>query len=717
MSDIPHDGRYEQIRRLYLELLGREPDPGGIAHYHASGWPIGHISGLIEMSAERRAHLEGQRGGVCVIGNPDTTDGLGLVARELGSAFEGGRFLSGFEPWWRSPLVRHARLVVLAMPPPLIAWPLEGEWPEARVVWYTMFEATRVPESWVERLSRASRVYVTTDAVLNAMLRSGVRVPIEVAGYGGPVREASITREPLRLRFGLLATAIHRKNIPDTIRAFIAVRSHYPEVTLHIHTKVGEPPTEQKISALLPHDGITWTRGPITEEQLDRFYASIDALLLVSRSEGLSRVPREAAARGIPSVLSCIDAHVPLGPVSLLVTQHGPALRYEWEPGLWEGARSDGYYANFAVEDIAEQIEAMIHRPISAFHRPGPDGTPHGPFTLDAPWSDVGRTIERAPSAVFIYPWLDRATCGIAAFVRHSRQGLGEPTLAVSSIEHALSLLEKYGAMTVVYVHHPSNAASITALVALIDSARSKGARVVMDMHHTVLDPSGIGLPKALFERGADIVFHHPDAPRAVGVGRYVPLPVPPIAPIEWAPLGPEHGGDLCHFGIAHRVKRFAQMAALGQRLGRPVHCYGPGASRSQIELYCPPDADLSMLRFDDTVRTDTFAAAELGRHSLALGGRSGPGNELYSSYSARFYAAAGIPMLLDTHPVHADMAPYAPLVDFGDIDALEHAARMVLCSAEAWTGAQQRAMLARRAMHARKTTLALLGRPEPEER
>lgn len=172
-----------------------------------------------------------------------------------------------------------------------------------RYVVSTMWETTRTPAYWTERIERAAAALIVPHAFLVDVFRqSGVseRIPIYVVPGGIDPDECPVRPPRLRDRpftFLALADRGNRKGHDLAYRAFYAAFGNRKDVRMVWKCRA-EGLADFDLSASDPRFSI-W-RGDV--ERIADVYEAVDCMVFPSRGEGWGLPPREAAATGLPVI-------------------------------------------------------------------------------------------------------------------------------------------------------------------------------------------------------------------------------------------------------------------------------------------------------------------------------------------------------------------------------------------------------------------------------
>lgn len=188
----------------------------------------------------------------------------------------------------------------------------------------TMFETDRIPEHWVEILNRFDRVWVPSTFNLKTFAESGVnpaklRVipsPLDVRLFTRPVEPLDI---PGRRSFNFLSVLDFRlrKGWDVLIKAFAEAFGPDEDVALILkvfsYRGLSQARIRQELARLLgrelPPNIILYFKELGTDE-MPALYAAADAFVLPTRGEGFCRPAAEAAALGLPVIITGWGGHL-----------------------------------------------------------------------------------------------------------------------------------------------------------------------------------------------------------------------------------------------------------------------------------------------------------------------------------------------------------------------------------------------------------------------
>jgi glycosyltransferase involved in cell wall biosynthesis len=161
----------------------------------------------------------------------------------------------------------------------------------------TMWESSRLPRTWPEKLNRSRAVIVPTRFVAGVCRDSGVKVPIEVVSQGIDPDVYNFIKRPRRagLTTLIVGTVIGRKNVKEGIEAWKIAFEKDSDARLIIKARFGYnnyTPDDDRIRYI---DINETTRG------IAHWYEKADVLLALG-NEGFGLPLVEAMATGLPAI-------------------------------------------------------------------------------------------------------------------------------------------------------------------------------------------------------------------------------------------------------------------------------------------------------------------------------------------------------------------------------------------------------------------------------
>jgi len=171
-----------------------------------------------------------------------------------------------------------------------------------RIAIYTMTEATRGPAHWPELINRHAQLCLAPCRwCADVFERSGVNVPILVAPWGiNPDHYFYVERAPREpYTFLWSGTNDRRKGWDVAYRAFIQAFGDSTEARLVLHFR-----TDLVGQIRFADCNVEKRVGTIQRSQWLAMLAEADCFVFPSRGEGWGLPPREAAATGLPALVT-----------------------------------------------------------------------------------------------------------------------------------------------------------------------------------------------------------------------------------------------------------------------------------------------------------------------------------------------------------------------------------------------------------------------------
>jgi glycosyltransferase involved in cell wall biosynthesis len=187
-------------------------------------------------------------------------------------------------------------------PPMADIGPREGR-PDQIVVNYTMFETTKIPESWPRRLNSVHEVWNPSVWGKETFEKCGVTTPIEVVNLGiEDSRVKWVKRNTNRFVFLWMANNSNdnRKNLSMVVGAWMELFGGKPDlnVELWIKTRLGYHkswPDDDRIAVFA---------GECSNEIMQTIINNANCFVYPSRGEGWGSPPLEAMATGCPTIIT-----------------------------------------------------------------------------------------------------------------------------------------------------------------------------------------------------------------------------------------------------------------------------------------------------------------------------------------------------------------------------------------------------------------------------
>ena len=359
-------------------------------------------------------------------------------------------------------------------------WPrpdLERFCNEPELFSYTMWESSRLPADWPERLNKMRAVIVPTRFCARVFRDSGVTIPIEVVPLGVDPDIYNFRERPERagLTTLIIGTLVGRKHVREAIAAWKIAFAGDPEARLTIKARFRHAPYSPDDDRVSFVDSNETTRG------IAHWYEQSD-VLIAAGSEGFGLPMIEAMATGLPVIaLSsegqgdvCDDA----GSDRLL-----PVPPERWEEVSEAPFGRCGVRGVPGVEAITDRLRWIAdHRAEArALGRRASDWVAKhrniwttGPAVLDVVERHLHppRTLKTAYT--FLLPsW--QTPCGIAEYTKQICD-------SVPGLKATASIPDLNGAR-LLHIQHEPSLFEDAALTEQVQKARSRGLPVVITEH------------------------------------------------------------------------------------------------------------------------------------------------------------------------------------------------------------------------------------------
>ncbi|WP_025700032.1 glycosyltransferase, partial [Paenibacillus forsythiae] len=197
------------------------------------------------------------------------------------------------------------------------------------IILNTIWETTQLPSRWKPHMNKFDAVFVPTLQNKEALLKSGVKVPIFIVPHGVNTKEyrpgnpkLSLPEYKGRFVFVSVFGFQHRKNPEGLLRAYWEEFSASDSVLLVIKTNgynasENEDWIKNRINRYKKELGLNKSTAPvkvigrqITPGQLKGIYTLGDAYVLPTRGEGVGLPFLEAMASGIPVIATGWGGHM-----------------------------------------------------------------------------------------------------------------------------------------------------------------------------------------------------------------------------------------------------------------------------------------------------------------------------------------------------------------------------------------------------------------------
>lgn len=235
-------------------------------------------------------------------------------------------------------------------------------------VGFTMFESTKLPDSWIDACNQMDAILVPCQWNVEIFKNSGVKVPVYSTPPGIEVPEltAKIPEKPFR--FLSVFQWIERKNPKALIRSYLSAFSGDDNVELVIKTykktkgtgefaDINREVEEIKKSVNLKHyPKIAIITDMLTKEQMADLYDSCHCLVSTHRAEGLSLPAMTAMAHGKPVIATDFSGNtefmdgVNSYPISYTLC---PVFGMDWLQNWYDGK---GMWAEIDQRELMEKM-------------------------------------------------------------------------------------------------------------------------------------------------------------------------------------------------------------------------------------------------------------------------------------------------------------------------------------------------------------------------
>jgi glycosyltransferase involved in cell wall biosynthesis len=366
------------------------------------------------------------------------------------------------------------------------SWPrpeLEAFWSYPDLFINTMWESSRLPSGWAEKLNRARAVIAPTRWVAGMLRANGVTLPVEVAPEGIDPEVYQFIERPERDCFTtmMVGPIDNRKHTQTGIAAWKEAFANDPKARLIIKTQYGYrnyAPEDPRIRYV---DEAERTRG------IAHWYKQADVLLALG-NEGFGLPLVEAMATGLPVIAlnsegqsdvceEAADCVLPVKPASWEPYQHG----LFGECGV-RGAPS--------VADVRDRLEwvASHRREARQMGRAASEWALRnrniwfkGPAVLEVMerYASQPRTLRRA-TTLWIPSW--RSRCGVAEYTASLAEALPAHVKVTAGMPETKRV-------RLLHIQHEASLFDSRELKACIEQVRHESAPVVVTEHAVSRQP------------------------------------------------------------------------------------------------------------------------------------------------------------------------------------------------------------------------------------
>ena len=228
--------------------------------------------------------------------------------------------------------------------------------PNEKVIFFTMFEADKIPERWVEFCNDADGLIVPTYWVKSVFEKSGVKKPIEVVPLGTDNFEIIKPEYSKNKKFRFLHQNSFirgdQKGWKLTLKAFINVFGDDPNVELILKGRVHK--NDNDMDSLPQQENIRYIVEDMERHEFDALMKQVHCFVFPSRGEGFGLPPIEMMARGVPTILT--NAHS-----MKAFAEYGIPIRTtgEMTPSYYVGRVWDSGIGSWVTPDIRDLEKAM----------------------------------------------------------------------------------------------------------------------------------------------------------------------------------------------------------------------------------------------------------------------------------------------------------------------------------------------------------------------
>jgi len=191
--------------------------------------------------------------------------------------------------------------------------------PDCTNIGYTMFEASKIPDIWVQQCNQMDAILVPCQWNKDTFIRSGVKVPVEVVTPGidpdlYPIKRQNSANKQ-NFKFYSIFQWSERKNPSALIRAFISAFHGNSQVSLTIktylrsHSKEEGDQVRSEILAIKnsievndSYPQIFLKHEKMTDQQVIDMHLAHDCFVLPTRAEGFGMPYLESMMIGNPTI-------------------------------------------------------------------------------------------------------------------------------------------------------------------------------------------------------------------------------------------------------------------------------------------------------------------------------------------------------------------------------------------------------------------------------
>lgn len=268
---------------------------------------------------------------------------------------------------------KHCDVNVVIMVPTLFQKYMK---PKCKNIGFTMWEASRLPPSWVEMCNQMDAIFVPSKWNLQVFRDSGVTKPISVVWPGLDEIEPQAPNPPSAFKFYSIFQWIERKNPQALLKAYFSEFAGHDDVALYLkaYRHVSQPDNaswikeeiekikkEIKISKAYP--AVLVNADLLNTEQMHNVHANGDCFVLPHRAEGFGLTQLEAMAHGKPVISTQYS-----GVTDFMTSENSYPVSYNLTPVShmswyvpWFDA-STMYWAEPCVYELAKTMRFVYDR-------------------------------------------------------------------------------------------------------------------------------------------------------------------------------------------------------------------------------------------------------------------------------------------------------------------------------------------------------------------
>jgi len=188
-------------------------------------------------------------------------------------------------------------------PPMQDIGPQGRNWGKQILINYTMFETTKIPETWPGRMNNMNVIWTPSKWGKEIFENCGVTVPIEVVPLGVEderVQFVKRDRKPFVYLWMANNSGDNRKNLGMVISAWMSLFGSMPDLPVELWIKTRLGPTK----GWPKDDRIAIFAGECDNRMMQNIMNKSNCFVFPSRGEGWGSPPLEAMATGCPTILT-----------------------------------------------------------------------------------------------------------------------------------------------------------------------------------------------------------------------------------------------------------------------------------------------------------------------------------------------------------------------------------------------------------------------------